>query len=78
MIILHDNPSSDLSHIQAMGLKDHGFALYDYIRVQQNDKSWIGQIVRANRNVSTVGNPLDPTILHGPPIDAVPRRRAIR
>ena len=65
MIILHDNPSSDLSHIQAMGLKDHGFALYDYIRVQQNDKSWIGQIVRANRNVSTVGNPLDPTILHG-------------
>lgn len=65
MIILHDNPSSDLSHIQAMGLKGHGFALYDYIRIEQNGKSWIGQIVRANRNVSTVGNPLDPTILHG-------------
>ena len=65
MIILHDSPSSDLSHIQAMALKDHGFALYDYIRIEQNDKSWIGQIVRANRNVSTVGNPLDPTILHG-------------
>ena len=65
MIILHDSPSSDLSHIQAMALEDHGFALYDYIRIEQNDKSWIGQIVRANRNVSTVGNPLDPTILHG-------------
>ena len=65
MIILHDNLSSDLSHIQAMGIMEDGFALYDYIRIEQNDKSWIGQIVRANRNVSTVGNPLDPTILHG-------------
>ena len=65
MILLHDNPSSDLSHIQAMGIMEDGFALFDYIRIEQNGKSWIGQIVQANRNVSTVGNPLDPTILHG-------------
>ena len=42
-----------------------GFALFDYIRIEQDSKVWIGQIVQANRNVSTVGNPLDPTILHG-------------
>ena len=65
MILLHDNPSSDLSHIQAMGIMKDGFALFDYIRIEQDGKSWIGQIVQANRNVSTVGNPLDPTILHG-------------
>ena len=65
MIILHDNLSSDLSHIQAMGIMEDGFALYDYIRIEQDGKSWIGQIVQGNRNVSTVGNPLDPTILHG-------------
>ena len=47
MIILHDNLSSDLSHIQAMGLSwNHGFALFDYIRIEQNGTSWIGQIVQ--------------------------------
>ena len=65
MILLHDNLSSDLSHVQAMGVMEDGFALFDYIRIEQNGKLWLGQIVQANRNVSTVGNPLDPTILHG-------------
>ena len=65
MILLHDNLSGDLSHVQAMGVMEENFALFDYIRIKQNDKVWIGQIVQANRNVSTVGNPLDPTILHG-------------
>ena len=65
MILLHDNLTSDLSHVQAMGVMEDGFALFDYIRIEQNEKLWIGQIVEANRNVSTVGNPLDPTILHG-------------
>ena len=48
-----------------MGVKTDRFALFDYIRIEQNGEVWIGQIVQANRNVSTVGNPLDPTILHG-------------
>ena len=65
MILLHDNLTSDLSHVQAMGVKTDRFALFDYIRIEQNGEVWIGQIVQANRNVSTVGNPLDPTILHG-------------
>ena len=65
MIILHDNPNSDLSHIQAMGRMEEEFALFDYVRIEQGDKSWIGQVVQPNRNISTVGNPLDPTILHG-------------
>ena len=65
MIILHDNPSSNLSNIQAMAGMEEEFALFDYVRIEQEDKSWIGQIVQPNRNISTVGNPLDPTILHG-------------
>ena len=65
MIILHDNPSSDLSNIQAMAKMEEEFALFDYVRIEQEGKSWIGQIVQPNRNISTVGNPLNPTILHG-------------
>ena len=65
MIILHDNPSSDLSNIQAMAGMEEEFALFDYVRIEQEGKSWIGQIVQPNRNISTVGNPLNPTILHG-------------
>lgn len=44
---------------------EEGFALFDYVRIEQADRSWIGQVIQPNRNVSTVGNPLDPTILHG-------------
>ena len=65
MIILHDNPNSDLSNIQAMAGMEEKFALFDYVRIEQEGKSWIGQIVQPNRNISTVGNPLNPTILHG-------------
>ena len=65
MIVLHDSPNGDLKHIQAMAGIDEGFALFDYVRIEQASKSWIGQIIQPNRNISTVGNPLDPTILHG-------------
>ena len=65
MIVLHDSPNGDLKHIQAMAGMDEGFALFDYVRIEQAPKSWIGQIIQPNRNISTVGNPLDPTILHG-------------
>ena len=65
MIVLHDSPNSDLKHIQAIAGIAEGFALFDYVRIEQTDKSWIGQVIQPNRNISTVGNPLDPTILHG-------------
>ena len=65
MIVLHDSPNSDLKHIQAIAGIEEGFALFDYVRIAQADKSWIGQVIQPNRNISTVGNPLDPTILHG-------------
>ena len=65
MIVLHDSPNSDLKHVQAMAGIEEGFALFDYVRIEQADKSWIGQVIQPNRNISTVGNPLDPTILHG-------------
>ncbi|MCI0659544.1 MAG: hypothetical protein L0220_00565 [Acidobacteria bacterium] len=66
MITLHDSSSADLTHIQAIADIDEGFSLYDYIRIQQSDgNAWIGQIVQPNQNVSTVGDRLDPTILHG-------------
>ncbi len=67
MIILHDGTSGDLSHVEAMANLDEGFALFDYVRIeQQHGNAWIGQIVEPNRNISTVNsNRLDPTILHG-------------
>ena len=66
MLILHDRPSADLSHANAIAEIDEGFALFDYVRIDQADgASWIGQIVQPNQNISTVGDPLDPTILHG-------------
>lgn len=66
MLILHDTPSGDLSHIQAIAELSEGIALFDYVRIQQPDGSaWIGQVVQPNQNISTVGNRLDPTILHG-------------
>ena len=66
MIILHDSPNSDLTHIQAMAEMEEGFASLDYVRInQQNSKSWIGQVIQPNRNISTVSGPLDPTVRHG-------------
>ena len=65
MIILHDSPNSDLTHIQAMAEMEEGFASLDYVRMDQGDRSWIGQIIEPNRNVSTVGRPLDSTVRHG-------------
>ena len=66
MIILHDNTSSgDLTHIQAMAEMREGFALFDYVLIKQDDESWIGQVIEPNRNISTVGSPLDATVRHG-------------
>lgn len=67
MIVLHDNTSGDLSHVQAMANLEEGFALFDYVHINQsNGNAWIGQIVEPNRNISTVSNNrLEPTILHG-------------
>ena len=66
MIILHDESSADLAHIQAMAKIEEGFALFDYVSIAQtNGNQWIGQILQPNRNISTVGGRLDPTILHG-------------
>lgn len=65
MIILHDNPNSDLTHIQAVAEMEEGFALFDYVQINQNSKSWIGQVIEPNRNISTVGGPLDSTVRHG-------------
>lgn len=66
MLILHDTSSGDLGHIQAFADLGEGFALFDYVRIRQADgKEWIAQIVQPNQNLSTVGNRLDPTILHG-------------
>jgi DNA helicase HerA-like ATPase len=66
MIILHDGTGGDLSHVQAMASIDEGFALFDYVRIDQGNTAWIGQILEPNRNISIVNsNRLDPTILHG-------------
>jgi len=66
MIILHDGTGGDLSHVQAMASIDEGFALFDYVRIDQDNRAWIGQILEPNRNISIVNsNRLDPTILHG-------------
>lgn len=66
MYILHDDSNIDLSHIQAIAAIEEGFGLFDYVKIgQQDNKVWIGQIVQPNRNISTVGSRLDPTILHG-------------
>lgn len=66
MIILHDANTSDLSHIQAIAKIEEGFAMFDYVSIEQTDgMNWIGQIVQPNQNISTVGGRLDPTILHG-------------
>ncbi|MCI0460376.1 MAG: ATP-binding protein [Gemmataceae bacterium] len=66
MLILHDALSADLTHIQAIAAISEGIALFDYVRIRQPDgATWIGQVVQPNQNISTVGNRLDPTILHG-------------
>jgi hypothetical protein len=66
MLILHDAPSGDLTHIQAIAEIREGIALFDYVRIRQPDgATWIGQVIQPNQNISTVGNRLDPTILHG-------------
>ena len=54
MIILHDSPNSDLTHIQAMAEMEEGFSSLDYVSINQQDgKSWIGQVIQPNRNIST-------------------------
>ena len=58
MIVLHDSPNSDLTHIQAMAEMEEGFALFDYVQINQNSESWIGQVIEPNRNISIIGGPL--------------------
>jgi hypothetical protein len=66
MLILHDALSADLTHIQALAEISEGFALADYVRIEQADgAAWIGQITQPNQNLSTVSDRLDPTVLHG-------------
>lgn len=66
MIVLHDEKSTDLGTLQTIADIEEGFALFDYVRIDQDSgPSWIGQIIQPNRNVSIVGGRLDPTILHG-------------
>ncbi|MEM9449224.1 MAG: hypothetical protein AAGA75_11900 [Cyanobacteria bacterium P01_E01_bin.6] len=56
MIILHDGTGGDLSHVQAMASIDEGFALFDYVRIDQDNRAWIGQILEPNRNISIVNS----------------------
>lgn len=69
LIVLHDSPSIELTHVQAKawskGSSPDEFALFDYVRIEQNERAWIGQVVQPNQNISVVGNRFDPTILHG-------------
>lgn len=67
MIILHDSQgTTDLTHIQAMAEMEEGFASLDYVSINQQDgKTWIGQVIQPNRNISTVSGPLDSTVRHG-------------
>ena len=58
-----------MTHVQAkaraQGEVQDNFSLFDYVKIQQGERAWIGQIIQPNQNISTVGNRLDPTILHG-------------
>lgn len=66
MIVLHDSPGADLAHVEAMAAADDGFGMSDYVLIQNaQGEQWVGQIVQPNRNISTVGERMDPTILHG-------------
>lgn len=39
MLILHDSPNIDLSHIQAIADIEEGFALFDYVRINQRQQN---------------------------------------
>lgn len=45
MIVLHDGTGGDLSHVQAMANIDKGLALFDYVRINQDNRARIGQIL---------------------------------
>lgn len=71
MYTLHDTPNSDIAHVDAMANMSEQFGLFDYVRIDgartsvKDPKPWVGVIVEANRNISTVGDRLSPVILHG-------------
>ena len=66
MIVLHDTAGADLSHVEAMATMDEGFGAMDYVLLTDpRGDRWVGQVVQPNRNVSTVGDRLEPTILRG-------------
>ena len=66
MFTLHDDRGTDPTRIRTIAGIDEGFALFDYVSIKQNDgEEWIAQVVVPNLNISTVGDPLNPTILHG-------------
>ena len=71
MYTLHDTPDSDIAHVDAMADMSEQFGRLDYVRIDgartsvKDPKPWVGVIVEANRNISTVGDRLSPVILHG-------------
>ena len=66
MFTLHDDRGTDPTRIRTIAGIDEGFALFDYVSIKQTDgEEWIAQVVVPNLNISTVGDPLNPTILHG-------------
>ena len=66
MFTLHDDRGTDPTRIRTIADIDEGFALFDYVSIKQTDnEEWIAQVVVPNLNISTVGDPLNPTILHG-------------
>jgi len=66
MFTLHDDRGTDPTRIRTIARIDEGFALFNYVSIKQNNgEEWIAQVVVPNLNIPTVGDPLNPTILHG-------------
>lgn len=64
MCLTSDNPEIDFRHVTAIEDGESRLMLYDYVIIEQGDKKWIGQITSPNINISTMGKPYDPAILH--------------
>lgn len=67
MLILHDSPSIDLSHIQAIADIEEGFALFDYVRInqrQQNNQINVnhqnGQVENSEDDLMWIGQIVQP------------------
>lgn len=64
MYITADEPRRDYRHATAIEDSPGELKLYDYVLIDQGKQKWIGQITAPNINISTVGTPFDPAILH--------------